>query len=155
MSLLDSAYDLVHDYPGGAPALGARMKKNATTLSHEVKGEGTAKLGLMDAKKMSDLSGDLRILQAWAVDAGQLLIPLPCVDDPGDQCLAQLSRSAKEFSDLVAEVSTDLADGTISDNELARIEREAGELIANVHALMGAVRQRNQACKPLSQREVP
>ena len=63
-TLLDHAYNLARAYPGGAAALALRMRKNATTLSHELRGEGTAKLGLEDAAALTALSGDLRIL-AW------------------------------------------------------------------------------------------
>lgn len=155
MSLLDAAYDVVHEYPGGAAALAVRLKKSPTTLCHELTSTGSAKLGLLDAKKISDFSGDLRILQAWAGEAGQMLVPLPGLDNGTDECLARLSGAAKEFSDLVAEVSISMADGAVSDNELTRIRREAAELFAKVHSLLGAVEQRNQAAKPQYVRQVP
>lgn len=155
MSLLDAAYHLVHDYPGGAAALAVRLKKNQGTLCHELTATGSAKLGLLDAKKLSDLTGDHRILQAWANEAGQMLVPLPLLGDQGDECLARVSSTAKEFSDLLAAASTGLADGQVSDNEMDRIEREAGELFAAVHSLLQAVRERNQAGKPQHERQVP
>lgn len=151
-SILDAAYHVVHDYPGSAPSLAPRLNKSPTTLCHEVTATGTAKLGLLDAVKVSDLSGDLRILQAWATHAGQMLVPLPTLARQSDECLARVSSTAKEFSDLLAAASTSLADGQVSDNELGRIEREAGELFAAVHALMVAVRERNQAGKPESEK---
>ncbi|MFN7881804.1 MAG: phage regulatory CII family protein [bacterium] len=154
MSLLDAAYDVVHEYPGGAAAMAARLNKSPTTLCHELTRTGTAKLGLLDAKKISDFTGDLRILQAWAVEAGQMLVPLPSLDAGSDECLARLSGAAKEFSDLVAEVSTSVADGRVSDNELGCIQREAAELFARVHSLLLAVEQRNHAGKPAAERQV-
>lgn len=148
-NLLDAAYHAVHDYPGGASSLAPRMGKSSTTLCHEVTGTGTAKLGLLDAKKITDLTGDLSILQAWAMDAGQMLVPLPSLDaQQGDDCMQRLATTAREFGDLVAEVSGDLSDGTVSDNELGRIERECGELVVALHGLMAAITQRNQASKP-------
>lgn len=142
MHLRDVAFNVVHDYAGGAVSLAPRIGRNHTTLCHELNGTGTAKLGLLDAEKITLLTGDMRILQAFASNCGQMLVPLPSVAS-GDNAMVRLAASAKEFGDLVAEVSTDLADGRISDNELARIDRETGELIASVHALREALAKRN------------
>ena len=46
---MDAAFNVVHDYPGGAAALSERLGKGRPALSHEVKGDGSAKLGLKDA----------------------------------------------------------------------------------------------------------
>lgn len=151
-SILDAAYHVVHDYPGGSPSLAPRLNKSPTTLSHEVTATGTAKLGLLDAVKLTGFSGDLRILQAWALHAGQMLLPLPSVDGTSDECLNHVSSSAKEFAELVSEAALSLSDGHISDNEMDRIEREAGELFAAVHGLLKSMRERNQAGKPAHER---
>lgn len=151
-TILDAAYHVVHDYPGGSVSLAPRLNKSPTTLSHEVTATGTAKLGLLDAVKITTFSGDLRILQAWAVEAGQMLVALPVMADQSDECLAMVSSTAKEFSDLLAAAAEGLADGAVSDNEVDRIEREAAELFSAVHALLKAMRDRNQAGKPLHER---
>lgn len=150
MSLLDVAYNVVHDYPGGARSLAPRLSKNPTTLCHELTATGTAKLGLLDAKKITDMSGDLRILQAWATEASQMLVPLPTIDmAPGDDCLVRLADVAREFSETCSEVTKSLAgDGNVSDNELQLIDREIGEQIASLHALREALARNNQAAKP-------
>lgn len=149
MDLMDAAYGLVHRYPGGAASLGPRIGKNATTLSHEVKGTGDAKLGLRTAKAMTDLSGDLAILQAWATDAGQMLVPLPAQRGADtDDCMLRMAAMAEGFGKLCTEVASDLSDGQISDNELHRIDQSAGHMIAAIHALREALARRNQAGKP-------
>ena len=153
-SILDAAYHVVHDYPGGAASLAPRMGKSSTTLSHEVTATGTAKFGLLDAVKVTSFSGDLRILQAWAIHAGQMLLPLPSDGEQSDECLAHVASSAKEFSELVAAAADSLADGRVSDNEMDRIEREAGELFAAVHGLIKSMRERNQADKPVHERRL-
>lgn len=154
MSLLDEAYHLVHDFPGGAVGLAARLKKSHGTLCHELTATGSAKLGLMDAKKLTDFTGDLRILQAWAGEAGQMLVPLPVLGDGSDECLARAADAAREFGELLGVVSAGLADGTVSDNELDRVQREATQLFASVHRLLAAVQQRNLAGKPAHERQV-
>ena len=149
MDLRDVAANVVHDYPGGAPSLAPRIGKNATTLAHELHGTGAAKLGLLDAEKITLRTGDMRILEAFALNCGHMLIQLPTdLGDNPDDCMARLAATAREFGDLCTEVSTDLADGSISDNELARIDRECGALMASLRPLREALARRNQQGKP-------
>ena len=149
MDLRDVAANVVHDYPGGAPSLAPRIGKNATTLAHELNGTGAAKLGLLDAEKITLRAGDLRILEAFALNCGQMLVPLPeTMQQGGDDCMLQLAEAAREFGEFCKEVAGDLADGKISDNELARIDRECGELIASLHQVRESVARRNMAGKP-------
>ena len=102
MNLLDAAYNVVHDYPGGSHSLAPRIGKSATTLSHEVAAHGTAKLGLIDAAKITVLSGDLRILEVFAINAGQMLVPLPIdFDARSDDSMARLADSTQEFGNLL------------------------------------------------------
>ncbi len=149
MNVLDASYHVVHDYKGGAQALGLRLGKNGATLSHEVAGFGTAKLGLLDTVKITHMTGDLRILEAWAGEAGQMLVPLPRFDvNLGDDCMLRLAATVKEFGDMCSEAAVSLQDGCVTDNELARFDRECGELIAAVHSLRQALQERNIASKP-------
>jgi hypothetical protein len=143
-TLRDHAYQLARAYPGGIEAIAHRMKKNPTTLGHELRGQGSAKLGLEDAVILTDYSKDLRILEAWNADVGLVVIRMPDIPTgPIGGCLDRLSSTAREFSELVTEVAGDMGDGRISDNELRDIEREAAELLAAVHALLGAARTLN------------
>lgn len=151
MNILDAAFNVVHDSPGGAESLAPRIGKNATTLNHELKRTGTAKLGLDTAEKITLVTDDLRILQAFATNCGQMLLPLPSIDvQPGDDCMAKLGDAVREFGELCQEVAQDLSDGTISDNEMRRIDRASGELIASLHALRESLSRRNLASKPLA-----
>lgn len=149
MQLLDAAYNVVHDYPGGATSLAPRLGKSPTTLNHEVTGTGTAKFGLLDACKTSQLSGDLRILQSFAEACGQMCVPLPNMPVPeGNDVMRAMAESSREFAELCQEVCQDMADGAISDNELGRIETARSELIARLAQLGDAIRSLNQARKP-------
>ena len=80
MNVIDAAYGVVHDYPGGSDSLAPRLGKASVTLSHEVARVGTAKLGLDTAVKVSVLTGDFRILDAFALQCGRMVLPLPCAD---------------------------------------------------------------------------
>ncbi len=109
-------------------------------------------LGLLDAEKITLRTGDMRILEAFALNCGHMLIQLPTdLGDNADDCMARLAATAREFGDLCTEVSADLADGSISDNELARIDRECGELMASLRPLREALARRNQQGKPTTE----
>lgn len=152
MNELDAAYNLVHDYPGGAESLAPRIGKNATTLCHEVAGVGTAKLGMLTARKLSVASGDMRILEAFAGQCGFMLLPLPSALQMGkDTCMERLGEVLRESSEVVRETVTGLADGELSDNERSRIERDCGKLVSSVSAFMRAVDARHAAGKRAGQ----
>ena len=153
MQLLDAAYHTVHDYPGGAPSLAPRMGKSPHTLNHEVTGNGSAKLGLVDAAKVCQLTGDYRILYTFAEACGHVCIPLPAGSESDvGAVLEQLAQASREFSELCAEVCSSAADGSISDNELDRISRERLELMGALARLGEAVLSLNQAGKPVQLR---
>jgi hypothetical protein len=144
MSLRDVAFNVVQDYPGGCRALAPRMDKNETTLAHELHGTGIAKLGLADGQKITQLTGDLRILERFANNCGQRIVPLPEAKTIlNNDCMLRLADSAAEFGELFREIGVDLSDGKISDNEMARIDRECGILMASLHALRSALADRN------------
>lgn len=140
MNVLDAAYNVVNDYEGGAASLGPRIGKAGTTLSHEVTGTGTAKLGLETAVKITVLSKDYRILEAYAAECGRMVFPLPDVlAEGGDHVLARLGDVLREQSHVVREVSESVKDGRITGTERDRIRREVGQLIATATQLQAEV----------------
>lgn len=146
MSLADAAFNTAHEYPhGGADALGRRMGKS--NLSAEVNPNVPgAKLGLLDACRMQILAGDFRILNAMAQECGFYPpVPMPQVLPMDTPCVQTLGQMLKEAADVVATVSTDLADGEVSGNDLARAHREVGELIACTQRLLGQLTAMNAA----------
>lgn len=138
-SVLDAAFSVVHDAPGGAAALSVRLGRNPATLSHEISGHGSAKLGLVEAVKITLMTGDIRILNAFAASCGCMVVPLPAVDASGST-VTQIGQLAKEFGDVVNEVMLSVADGRVSANELHRCEREFGELVACGQVVMQQIR---------------
>lgn len=140
MNEIDAAYNVVHDYPGGSESLAPRVGKNSTTLSHEVALVGTAKLGLQTAVKLSVASGDLRILQAFAAQCGQMLLPLPgALSLSGNDCIKRLGDVLRDSGAVVRETVADLEDGQVSFNERRRIGNECALLMRSISALVAAV----------------
>ncbi|MEC5213301.1 hypothetical protein RCH06_001847 [Polaromonas sp. CG_9.5] len=146
MNVIDAAYNVVHDYAGGAESLAPRIGKNATTLSHEVARVGTAKLGLDTAVKVSLMSGDMRILSAFAAQCGHMLLALPqCLLTPESDCMKRLSEVLRDSGEVVRRTVCALEDDVITDNERKRIEKDCATLVRDVSALMTAVNARYRA----------
>lgn len=149
MHLLDTAYHVVHDYPGGPASLAPRLGKSPATLCHEVAGSDRAKLGLVDAAKITQLTGDLRVLYAFAEICGHMCIPLPQTDGMAtDGVMLELAQASERFAGMCREVAHGMADGRISDNELDAIERVRGELLTELAQLGESLRQLNENGKP-------
>lgn len=149
MDVKTAAFNVGHDFEGGVVALGPLIGKNATTLNQELSGTGSAKLGLSDAVKMTIRTRDYRILDAFNLQCGRMSVPLPeMLDLESDDCMRALAETSREFGELCTEVCSSLVDGSVSDNEFSRIQREAGDMIARLNGLVAAVASRNQAGKP-------
>lgn len=148
MSILDIAYNVVADYPGGAKSLAPRMGKSAGGLSHEVAGFGISKFGLVDAVKVTQLSGDFRMLYEFAESCGHKVVPREesASGKPGE-CMYRFGDVNKEYADVCNGVIAALADGVVTDNELKLIEKECGELMAQLQALRSALAMANTMSK--------
>jgi hypothetical protein len=143
MNVLDAAYNVVNDYEGGAASLGPRIGKAGGTLSHEVTSTGTAKLGLETAVKITVLSKDYRILDAFAAQCGRMTLPLPeLLRESGDNILQRQGEFLQEVSDVVRELGVTLSDGDVTRNERDRFRREVGELIASAQGVLHEVERR-------------
>jgi len=126
-SVTDAAYNTVHDHPGGAPVLAVRLGvASPRVLDNKVNPNcGHHKLTLDEAVKLIDFTGDLRILQAMAERAGQLLIPLPVLDNVSDTALLETYTNLfKEVGEFSAVFHDALADGRITRAELERMRKE-------------------------------
>lgn len=145
-SVLHAAANTAEDFPGGTTGMAGALGKNKFSLMHELAGTGAAKLGLLDAVKMVKRSRDQRILNAFAVECGCLVIPLPeALMVEGDNTMLNLGHLAKEFADVVQEVTASVSDDTISQNEMARLERQWAELVAAGQQMMVQLRARHEA----------
>jgi hypothetical protein len=149
MDVITAAQNVAEDYKGGARQLAVDIDKNPTSLSHELSETGGAKLGLRTAVKMTRRTGDLRILNAFASEAGCMVLPLPeALRVEGNSTMHDLSQVAQEFADVVREVTMTAADDTVSDNEMERVLREWGELLAAGQRAIAGLQAKNQAAKP-------
>ncbi len=146
-TVLDAAFHAAHDYPGGVAALAARMGKHQGTICHELTGTGTAKLGLVDALKLSHLTGSRSILNAFASELGCVVLPLPA-HHAGIDTFRQIADTAREFGEFITSVADAAGDGEVSANELARVDRELGELVAAAQEIRATLADLHESGKP-------
>lgn len=76
MNTRDAAYMTSHHYPGGVPALAARMGMDARELTRKLN-PNTGDISLDEAGVLMTLSGDHRILHAMADEFGYTLAKQP------------------------------------------------------------------------------
>lgn len=154
MNRRDAALLLAGRYPGGIDALAPRMGKSPATLRKELTGAEGFKWGvdseelLISLCQSAGVADPIAPITAAAVNAGALVIPLPRaadVDGGSFQCLAE---AAREFGEFVASVAEAEADGRVSANELKRVERELGELVAKSQGCVSRLRAVHEAGKP-------
>lgn len=143
MDVSDAAYHTVHDYPGGAVALGPRLHINSTVLNSKVLPSCQSHhLTLDEAVRVMALTGDHRILVALCRRLGYL-DPIPAVAYEGiadEQLLEMVARMHGETSDVSRSLVDALADGRVTRDELARFEVEAQEAMTAIATLLDRVR---------------
>lgn len=155
MNILDTVRRMSRSYPGGTDAVAQRLGKSPSTFEKELRGAPGFKLGAEDAADVSaicvELGTEHAIAYATAIAAhcGCMLVPLPVgVDLDADALVRVIAEASKESAELIADSLAAAADGKVSDNELARIDRAAGEMVAAVQSLRRVMAERNQAGKP-------
>lgn len=139
MNVDDSAYHLVHEYPGGSAALGARIGMSGALLGNKVNpNNGRNVLTLGEAVQITGVTGDLRILHAWAAEVDCRLVPLSG-GDSGTLVSTLLAHSAQhgEFAEVLQQ---SLADGVITEREMRDIEAAGGSIVGALVKLLRQVK---------------
>lgn len=132
----DAFYRVVHDYPEGVEALANKMglhpgtlynKANMTESSHN-------KPSLADAVLVTVITGDKRILRAFAATAGEMCYAAPDLADLSEAALAaHITRIGMEGGDFYGAIHSALSHhDALSIEACHRIEHEAHEWIAAI-----------------------
>jgi hypothetical protein len=160
MNRRDAALHLARRYPGGVEALALRIGKNADTLRKELTGVHGYKWGVDDEELMMELCraagvhDALAPLTAEAANLGVLLVPLPQQLSGDSDTFHCLARAASEFSEFMKTVADAVAHGKVTSNDLRRVERELGELVAQGQGCVAALRKIHEDAKPAHIRSV-
>ncbi len=137
-------------YPGGYDSLAPRLGKTSETLRKELSGDPKFKLGLATATLISELCIEAKaphchdFVNAIAADGGGF-VRLPIMEMAGGPCVHRsISTVAQELSHVMTAALEGDADGVISDNDLARIHKEAAEALAAIQQLVQTVEAKNK-----------
>ena len=130
-SLEVAAHDVVHESPGGVPAVARRMGINPGTLGNEVNPFAeTNKLGLVRALGITLTTQDFRILQAFAGLCGHGVFLLPDLDGVSDEALLDLVLNGQEeVGEFGRLMRAALEDGAISKKEMRRLDEQCRRVI--------------------------
>ena len=156
MSPLDAVRRMVENYPGGRAAVALRLGKNPEVLRHELFAHGIAKLGLVDACAIAVMCAEVgspsadALAHCVASESHGHYTPSEQAPILHPSVISGLSAQTHEAAQVVEAVLSSLADGTVSDNELKTIEREAADLQLALANLIAACRRNNAASRPVN-----
>lgn len=144
LSVRDAAYHTVHDYPGGAMALGVRLGVNGMTLSHQVNPNNVGKfsLSIEKATDIQALAEDYRILHSMARELGHVAMKVDHAEE--ENVMANIADTVKEFAGYLTSVTDAVADGRVTDNELREIDAHLCEMVQHANHLRATVAHMNQ-----------
>ncbi|MEY2686585.1 MAG: hypothetical protein RL375_783 [Pseudomonadota bacterium] len=149
MNITDALYRAAHNYPGGLEALAMRMGISASSLAHKVSPNYPgAHCSPTEVVMIMEFTSDHSALQAMAGRMRYMLLPMVPDGEMDGEFAQRLAGSVKEFGEFIAEISSDLSDGRVTDNELKRIERELAEMQSATAALYALAARLNRDAKP-------
>ncbi len=132
MNSTAAAYSTVHDYKGGSESLGPLVGISPAVLRNKVNpNNDTHHLTFAEARRIADMTGDFRMLKAWAHEAGFLLVKAPesCTNECDMSVLEQMAGFMVACGGFGAEIHASLADGKITREEINKVEDKAREVM--------------------------
>lgn len=137
-SLEVAAHDVVHEFPGGVPAVARRMGINPGTLGNEVNPFSEAhKLGLVRGLGITLTTQDFRILHAFAGLCGHGAFRLPDLHGVSDEALLDLVLNGQEEVGAFGRLLRDaLADGAITKKEMRRLDEQCRRVMCAFYTLL-------------------
>ena len=127
MDVLDAFYHSCHDYPGGIEALAPRLGIQAGVLRNKAcRTNSQNKPTFAEARDICELTGDHRMLQAFAASLGYVCVKVDQDVTAGDMAVLELvTQSMSAHGNFGAAIHAALADGRVDKHELKAIG-EAG-----------------------------
>lgn len=153
MNLLDSLRLAARNYPGGLEAVALRLGKSVSTLDKELRRAPQFKMGADDATEIAAMcmevgsphAADYPTRVAEAVGGTLLLLPTALQNLPDELTAESLAKLMREFSDVVSSAAKADADGEISSNEMADVQKQWAELIASGQTFMRHLEAKHEA----------
>lgn len=137
MNITTAADLTVHDYKGGSEALGAVIGMSPAVLRNKVNpNNNTHHLTLAEADRIVRMTGDVRILAAFAHGNGYLLVKAPESCGESDMSvLEQVAALMIAHGRFGHEVYDALADGGVDQQEMLRVDAAGRALMEAVAAV--------------------
>ncbi|CAB3917311.1 phage regulatory CII family protein [Achromobacter mucicolens] len=134
MNITTAADLTVHDYKGGSEALGAVIGMSPAVLRNKVNPNNTTHhLTLAEADRILRMTGDVRILAAFAHGNGYLLVKAPESCGESDMSvLEQVAALMIAHGRFGHEVYDALADGGVDQQEMQRVDAAGRALMEAV-----------------------
>lgn len=126
MNIHDAAHLTVHDYKGGSESLGPRVGISPAVLRNKVNTNNeTHHLTFKEADRIVGVTGDFRMMQAWAHQHGFLLIKAPeaCGASSDMAVLEQVVGLGVANGQFMQTINAALADGKVDQQELSAIRQ--------------------------------
>ena len=118
-----------------------------TSLNHKVSPTyGGAHASPEEAAEICEVTGDHSLLHALCARLGYVALPVAATAKGGS--MEHLASTVREFGELASAAAMGMADGNVTGNELADIEREASEAIAAIGRLVECARGLHRAAMP-------
>ena len=136
LSLPWAVYWSVHKFAGSVAAVAAAIGVNATTLQKKIKPEcDSHHANLDDLENIIHVTQDVRILESVCALYGCGYFRLPDVRT-GAAMFERSANLAREFGELMGDVSESLRDGKVSRSEVAKLDKSLMELVAAAKGLI-------------------
>lgn len=130
MTLFELLQEAAQGYQhGGLRGMAEELGKGYSTLANELNPNNIErhKLGLQDAIRIMELTGDLRPLERISSRLGQVMVNIPADLPDQTDALKSLAEMAKESGEAITALSAALADGELTRAERKEIATEAWE----------------------------
>ncbi|WP_255504190.1 YmfL family putative regulatory protein [Caballeronia sp. EK] len=150
MNITDAAYAVVHDYPGGTESLAPRLGMSAAVLRNKVNPNNTTHhITLAEAVRTTDITGDERILTAWAVDRNAVVVhlPEPSSEPDNEELLEKFLKLTSHYGALAKRHQEATQDGEVDDEEMAdlrRIGNAIHQTVEEINALTARIYTRGK-----------
>ncbi len=121
-----------------------------------MRGDGTHKLGLVDAVHISSICLRQRtpharaLVNLLAADAGCMVELPPREEQPAEDLYLTVANLAEKASTAVKDIALAMRDGFVSDNELRELRRDVAVIISQAQDVLTNSERNNRANQPRS-----
>ena len=139
---------LVDEFPHGTRALAEAMGMAYATLMHKANPRDTSQFfSPEECIRLQEVCGSYKPLYAEAEALGHVVLRRPAAVSQ-EQAAQLINGAVREFSEYLTEVTTALADGKVTANELARVDDECMSAIEGLNALRAHIAALHQLALP-------